>query len=165
MVRLVLLTVAALFGVLALYGTPEFSGGNSEAVSQPVATVESSVTAVHDSQMSQPSIAPESLMQAALSPARTQQRRFDGPPLRPSPEYASTGALNIVTAGAARLYVTSDSVNLRLQPDQASGVIAKLRRGDALTPVATQNGPWIEVEASGERGFVSARYLSNRPPV
>lgn len=165
MVRLVLLTVAALFGVLALYGTPEFNGGNSEAVPQPVATVAPNVDSAHDYQTSQTSIVPEALMQAALSPARAQPRRFAGPPLRPSPEYASTGALNIVTAGAARLYVTSDSVNLRLQPDQASGVIAKLRRGDALTPVAAQNGPWIEVEASGERGFVSARYLSNRPPV
>jgi len=57
--------------------------------------------------------------------------------------------------------VNASSLNLRSAPD--GPIIAALPRGTMVTTVGEQ-GTWLEVDANGTRGFVSARFIDLAAP-
>lgn len=179
MFRLILLTIVGLFGILAMYGTPEMAGGNvtpqriaSRSVPAPAAA-----TAVRSQPRPArlaPGVSADDLIRAALAAPAAQPPVFAGPRLRASPEFA--GATAAATAAApgdapaqagALLYVAGSAVNVRASaPDGA--VIGSLAHGAAVRPVGATTEAWVEVEVDTgggtRRGFVSARYLSRNQP-
>lgn len=168
MLRLILLTLASLFGVLALFGTPELAGSSTVAIAAAPRPTKAQVIPASLTAPAPPAGATaEELVKAALAAGTVQaEARFDGPPLKPSPEYASrSAAAAAVPAPAGALYVSGASVNLRRGAAADAAVVSTLGRGAAVTPLGVTTGPWIEVEdADGNRGFVSAKYLSQSQP-
>lgn len=169
MLKLILLTIVSLFGVLAIYGTPEMAGGSTIADDPPVAVpevpqqVSYTAPATTPAQPGRPVRSPAELLAAAMSVPSAQGPAFTGPRLQPSPEQTRQTAAASALSGEA-LFVAGNKVNLRAAPDASAPVLASLGVGTAVRPVGSAAGPWVEVEAGDQRGFVSARYLSSRNP-
>lgn len=166
MFRLILLTLAAVFGILTLYGTPEMAAvrediadaGAAEAGTLPAGVVRASLATEEPASLDH-----AELVRRALANGNAGARVEGMPALRPSPEHPQP-AVATAEAGAA-LYITASAVNLRSGPGTDNAVVTALSRGDAVTPVGPTTGGWIEVtDRSGNSGFVSAKFLSaNRP--
>lgn len=151
MFRLILVTLAALYGFLAWFGTPEMNPAIA-AARAPAPQVAAALPAP---------VRPEAiaLMPASVVQTAPPQRRFAGPPLVQSPEHAATAA----PATAGWLVVSGDAVNLRAGPGAEHARVGALSRGTVVTAVGPTTGAWIEVaDQTGQRGFVSARFLSPR---
>lgn len=167
MLRLILLTTAALFGVLALYGTPELAG-LTDTRDQPAAEASPprpAASALAHPAARQTRAAPvDELLQAALSGSDAPRSAYAGPRLVPSPEHAGPAPVAPRTVDAT-LYVAGSGVNLRGAPDASGPLVATLDKGEAVRPLGSTADAWIEVEdAAGRRGFMLARYLSPKAP-
>lgn len=181
MFRLILVTLAALYAALAWVGTPEFNP-RPDAARASVDIPQAPQGAVTLASLAG-SLKPAAMVDKAPAEIRTVQplahaeaeqpapqiRRFPGPPLEPSPEFAGrrqvmaqdvdSGAA--VTAGA--LTVNGDRVNLRAGPGTSHPSVGRLSRGTLVFAVGPTSGAWIEVrDQDGQRGFVSANLLSPR---
>lgn len=169
MFRMILMTLGALFGFLAWFGTPELNPRLAEASAPRAATFAPALQA--------PAPAPAAMVrevamhltpvQAAPAPQEQTQPakpRFPGPPLEPSPQYADAppaAAGEAPPAAEGALTVTGDRVNLRAGPGTDHPVVGAVARGAAVTAVGPTTGAWVEVrDASGLQGFISARFLS-----
>lgn len=70
------------------------------------------------------------------------------------------------TDGTLYVNVTT-TLNLRSAPNTSASVVASLKRGDAVTPVAggTAATGWTYIQtADGKKGYASSAYLSNTAP-
>ncbi len=71
--------------------------------------------------------------------------------------------LMIFTTGIAQKYTTAN-VNLRKGPGTEYGIISSLPRGTYVTIDDDCDCQWIPVSYSGEIGYISGKYLSNKRP-
>ncbi len=58
-----------------------------------------------------------------------------------------------------KMYINSQTVNLREKADKTSGIITQLEMNTEVTVVSKDNG-WCYVEVNGKKGYVSERLLS-----
>ncbi len=163
MFKLLLLTAAAILGVLLILG-----GGDGPKVRAP--------GPVRAAPAAAPQVAPNPA--AANAPvitdvAQTPERRqnFPGPALRPSPEHADAAAesrdraADPATATADRLFVIGDRVNFRAGPTTTDAVVGSLTRGAPVTVTGPRSGDWVEIrDDRGRTGFMSASFLSAERP-
>jgi len=63
-----------------------------------------------------------------------------------------------------RFVVTSNSLNIRIDPTQLSKPIGTLSKGDTITALASDNY-WIMVKVGDQAGFVSNQYLKRIGPI
>lgn len=61
-------------------------------------------------------------------------------------------------------YVQNSNSNIRSEPTFGAKVIAKVAKGQALTPISKQ-GRWIKVKVDGKEGYISALMVSTQPPM
>lgn len=74
----------------------------------------------------------------------------------PPPPVAAPAEERVV--GTVR--VTASALNVRAEASADAGVVAKVKRGDVLS-VVREDGTWLNVRlASGESGWVAARFVS-----
>lgn len=161
MIRLTLLTLAALVAVLMIFGE---RGPDTPA--RPVAEAQPEP---------EPQAAPEPVAEEPVpvieASAQTPQRQpqFPGPALRPSPEHQNeTEAAETDLAaqpGATVLYVTGNRVNFRAGPSTSDLVVGALQAGSPVEALGPETGGWINIrDAQGRAGYMSAQFLSpNRP--
>ena len=164
MIRLTLLTLAATFAILMIWGdaSPDARLGKPQAAAPTPPTA----TAPAD-EVAEP--AAELIPVATQTPERVQE--FPGPELQPSPEYGGqdtpdTAAPAIAAAdGGEILYVTGNRVNFRAGPSTGDAVVGALGRGSAVEAVGPAAEGWVNIrDAQGRIGFMSAQFLSNQQP-
>lgn len=166
MFRLILVTLGALFGFLAWFGTPEMNPRLASRAAAPAASPTTSAGIARPTMLYEAQMQITPVQAAPLPPEQTAPTapRFPGPPLEPSPQYADapqpTASLE-GTAADTTLTVSGDRVNLRAGPGTDHGVVGALTRGTAVTAVGPTTGAWVEVrDASGMQGFIAAQFLS-----
>ena len=185
MFRLILVTLAGLYGILAWTSTPELSPQLAEAAARATTrqTAEGSVTLASLASGLKPGPALDQApaeirtvqpMPVAAEPeqAAPAARRFPGPPLEPSPEHAgrtadpaTAGGTAAEATGAGTLTIAGDRVNLRSGPGTEHPSVGRLNRGTVVVAIGPTSGAWIEVrDEGGIQGFVSAKLLSPNPP-
>lgn len=65
------------------------------------------------------------------------------------------------TGGANVFRVTNDFVNVRSSPNTGGASVGRIERGDAVTLISFSDASWAKIKmASGQEGYVSARYIS-----
>lgn len=164
MIRLTLLTLAALLAVLVIFGKPDPNAPERPvAEDQPRPEPELPV---------EPEPEPEELAVPVVevtAQAPRAEQRFPGPALRPSPEHQS-GAEAAETElapepGATVLYVTGNRVNFRAGPSTNNSVVGALLGGSPVEALGPETAGWINIrDAQGRVGYMSAQFLSaNRP--
>lgn len=161
MLRLILLTVAALVAVLM------FMGGNDGRT--PPASAPAVATPAPQPEPAAPVPNPEATGAPVITDvAQTPERRrdFPGPALRPSPEYADQAPPeDLAEAPTDLLFVTGNTVNFRAGPTTTDEVVGSLSRGDTVTAIGPRSGDWIEIrDDRGRTGFMSAQFLSAQRP-
>ena len=160
MIRLILLTLVAMFAVLALWGDGDPTAAPRQQAAAPVA--------------SEPDAEPAPEPAAEIIPVATQTapqvQEFPGPALQPSPEYAGDDtpaptAEIVPAAGGSILYVTGNRVNFRAGPSTGDAVVGALARGSAVESIGPTNGGWVNIrDAQGRIGFMSLQFLSDQQP-
>lgn len=172
MIRLTILTLAGLFAVLSLYGTPQGDRPDPAVAdaSADTATTETAADAIAAATVTE-AVATQP---AAIQPDEVQQtpekvQDFPGPPLRPSPEYVgSTEQAEADLAapeGATILYVTGDRVNFRAGPSTNDRVVGALLRGSPVEALNRTDEGWVQLrDAQGREGYMSAQFLSPELP-
>lgn len=164
MIRLTLLTLAATFAVLMIWG----DGAPDARLGKPqvAATVEPEAEAAPE-----PAAEPaaEVIPVASQTPERVQE--FPGPELQPSPEYGGQdtpdAAAPAIPAGdgGTILYVTGNRVNFRAGPSTGDAVVGALGRGSAVEAIGPADAGWVNIrDAQGRIGFMSADFLSDQQP-
>ena len=167
MIRLLLLialTLAAGYGLLAVYGDPlprsappATRAETSESVAAPPETSASEASATR----AEPAGDAQDLVQAT-SQTPQQVQRFPGPALRPSPQYADRvpPAAPRAESGGQLARITGSRVNMRAGPSTADAVLTSLGRGTAVQALGPLGGDWVHVRApDGQRGYVSGQFL------
>lgn len=61
-------------------------------------------------------------------------------------------------------YVQSLNANVRSDPSFGSKVIAKVAKGQTLTPISRE-GNWIKIKIDGKEGYISSLLVSTHPPL
>ncbi len=69
-----------------------------------------------------------------------------------------------MTQAESVYYVQNPNANIRSDPSFGAKVIAKVAKGQALTPIA-KHGRWIKVKVDGKEGYISALMVSTQPPM
>ncbi|NEX45905.1 SH3 domain-containing protein [Pseudotabrizicola algicola] len=68
-------------------------------------------------------------------------------------------------SGAAVMYVTGRSVNVRSGPSTRNAVVGRLTRGEAVTVVSDDGNGWarVRIEGDGIDGFMATSFLAESP--
>lgn len=160
MIRLTLLTLAALFAVLTIYGKPDPNAPRK--VGQVAARQADSAPVAADPQ-------PSAEIVKVVSQTPQKVQKFPGPALRPSPEHADDAEIALAELAPAAdteiLYITGKRVNFRAGPSTNDRVIGALLGGSPVEAIGDTNGGWINIrDAQGRVGYVSASLLSAKRP-
>jgi uncharacterized protein YgiM (DUF1202 family) len=75
---------------------------------------------------------------------------------KPAP--AATQTVTQVVRNTAK--VTSNGLNLRVQPSANSSIVKTLRQSDSLTVTGESRDGWLPVEHNGDRGWVNVSYIT-----
>ena len=62
------------------------------------------------------------------------------------------------STATARIYVSTDALNVRTQPSSSGAIIGKVNAGDKLWAFAVE-GNWVKVAFEGRTGYVSKSYI------
>jgi N-acetylmuramoyl-L-alanine amidase len=84
--------------------------------------------------------------------ARTKEERFALP--KPTLGVAAPDE----SSATARIYVNTDTLNVRTQPSNSGAIIGKVNSGDKLWGFAVE-GNWVKVAFEGRTGYVSKSYI------
>ncbi|MDO5706266.1 MAG: SH3 domain-containing protein [Paracoccus sp. (in: a-proteobacteria)] len=165
MIRLTILTLAALFAALMIWGDPG-ARQRPVAADQPLPTVAPAVEhGLFDALT--PSARPELIRVTEQTPQRTNP--YPGPALRPSPEYQSQARAAVTDLaapeGAEVLYVTGNRVNFRAGPSTNDAVVGALTRGAPVQALGPRSGNWVQIrDGQGRTGYMSGDFLSPDRP-
>ena len=161
MFRMTLITLAALYLVLAIAGRDvgkdeEALAAAPQAAAQtaPIATALSDpakLTPVTEAAYTTDTPAP------AVTPVRLAP--MPGPSLRPAPEYRQPPE-PVAVAGGTLWAVNTSSLNVRSGPSTGNAVVDRLARGEQVL-VTAESGGWvrIRIEGDGTDGWVSKKLL------
>lgn len=177
MIRLGILmavTIAALLGVMAIYGDgnprterAEKAPEQKRSAATDAGAPSLSATPAGTSSATNQVPAAEVVKVSTQTPERTQ--RFPGPALMPSPEYAgrTPEAPEAPPSGARGpiLYVTATRVNFRAGPSTSDPVIGALNNGAAVEALGPADASWVNIrDANGRIGYMSGQFLSSEAP-
>lgn len=169
MIRLVLVTVAAMVAVMMFWGEP---GAQATVTPEaPATTPEPAPAPEAPAPAPEPAAAPEPApAPAAQTPAPAPTPRLPGPALRPSPEYAGQATAPEAPAAAPQgegtvMYVTGNRVNLRASPTTGDAVVGALTKGSVVRATGPAQGGWLPItDADGRAGFMAEQFLSETRP-
>lgn len=161
MFRMTLITLAALYLVLAVAGR---DGGKDEealaAAPQTAAQTAPIATALADPAKLTP-VTEAAYTTDTPAPAVTPVRLapMPGPSLHPAPEYRQPPEAMAV-AGGTLWAVNTSSLNVRSGPSTGNAVVDRLTRGEQVL-VTAESGGWvrIRIEGDGTDGWVSKKLL------
>lgn len=165
MIRLTILTLAALFAALLIWGEP---GARSDPTDAPVASAPPRAPAETSLiEALTPAAKPELIQVTEQTPQRANP--FPGPALRPSPEYQSQSQEAVadlaVPEGAEVMYVTGNRVNFRAGPSTGDSVVGALGRGTPVHALGPRVGNWVQIrDGQGRTGYMSGDFLSSDQP-
>lgn len=81
-------------------------------------------------------------------------------PTEQEPEQTTNVAENKPEATAKIMYVNSQTINLREEPNTTSKVLKQLSLNQEITVVSSENG-WYKVDVDGKTGYISQSLLSD----
>ncbi len=158
-IRLTLLSVAAVGGAMLWYGREE--GLPEDRLGRDRQTT---IEVTEPVQVAAPAPAPTPEPEPAPVPAPEPEPEIVAAPEpepepTPQPEPETSAVLPV-------LYVTGSTVNMRAGPTTRDGVVAKLTRGTAVDDLGPATDGWsqIRVIATGKSGFMATRFLSADQP-
>ena len=162
MFRMTLITLAALYLVLAVAGRD--GGKDDEALAaapQAAAQTAPIAASLADPAKLTPVTAAAYTTDDTPAPAVTPVRLapMPGPSLRPAPEYRQPPEAMAV-AGGTLWAVNTASLNVRSGPSTGDAVVDRLARGEQVL-VTAESGGWvrIRIEGDGTDGWVSKKLL------